>query len=239
MVRRAKRVNQHKYMKPILDVSQKHLQDEDSFTPSDEHRERLERVRHALHWSCNSFFLLETVFVDMIVCYRMAGRYPWSPKYIRRSEHMHFVWVSFVNLCYIFEERMKSAVNMYNAVSPLTQKEVDPSKYLKLIKRDLGPSIRARGLHVHQNHPGSEDIILYRAVEFVQQIGDPPTEMPMVEHGVKLTRKRLREQIGQDVAKTEDILNSFFEETGANLVQAVVRFAEYKEAVKARSVSKE
>ena len=45
----------------------------------------------------------------------MAQRYPWDPRLIKRSEHLHFVWMVFVNLCYLVEERFKLAAEAHNA----------------------------------------------------------------------------------------------------------------------------
>lgn len=188
----------------------------------EENRELFDVIRRGLRYVHSSYITLNSVFIEMTVCYRMVCKYPWDPKYILRSDHMHFVWSAFNNLCYVLEERMKSTVETYNMVSPVTQRTVDGSKYVKRISAELADNIRARGKFVHQNHHGSTDIFYLQAVELFQQLGEHvPKSFSVKAFGPRATRKKLREQMLHDVRKAEAVLLDFYNETVPDLVKAI------------------
>ena len=104
---------------------------------------------------------LRGVYEDLIVCYYIARRFPWTNKKIKRSQHLHFVWSQFVHLCYLFEEKYKLAAGQCNTV--LKAFRENPHKFdvkadLKRIDAHLGNHIRARGQHLHEWNIGYQKI---------------------------------------------------------------------------------
>ena len=61
-----------------------------------------------------SYTQAQSCITDAWKHYYMVRKYPWREKEISRSEHLHFVWVGFVNCCYTFEERVKTFYNEWN-----------------------------------------------------------------------------------------------------------------------------
>jgi hypothetical protein len=148
----------------ILDARRQHMRwlDElDALPISEEHRDMAEHIGDYLERVIWLFTELDHNFVDLFVCYRMASRYPWSRKYIRRSEHLNIVWLCYANLCYLFEERVKNAINSLRGLERLMEKKPDVTKYVKWVERELGAVIKARGRHMHRGQPSSETIVMY------------------------------------------------------------------------------
>src|SRR5439155_13157442 len=83
---------------------------------SQEDKETFVAALNLLSQALRALFRLHTVCEEMIVVWRMAKVYPWNPRSVSRSQHLHFMWVLFVNLCYAFEEKFKLAANEHNNV---------------------------------------------------------------------------------------------------------------------------
>ena len=91
-------------------------------------------------------FQLNAVYDQMIVAYRMAQRYPWDQRLIKRSEHLHFVWMVFTNLCYSFEEKFKLAAETHNsaAMAFKTAGQIKVKEGVNRISKGLREHIQAR-----------------------------------------------------------------------------------------------
>jgi hypothetical protein len=180
-------------------------------------RKMIETFQFASNMSVYYFAELFWTYTDVIGCYRMARKYPWNPKYMARSEHLRFTSILFLQFVYIFEERMKGAVKWCNPVLALTQTQIDSAKFLKQIKKDLGPRIRARGQHVHEGWPPDEHIVYYQALEVMQEVGSFADGFSVKQHGLQVTRKHLCDQIGSELLKMENIMQDFYEQHGPSL----------------------
>src|SRR5260370_35406487 len=97
-------------------------------------------------------FRLHTVYDEMVVLFRMAQAYPWNKRAISRSQHLHLVWLLFVNLCYSFEEKFKLAANAHNRALKAfgVAGGIDVKNGIKRIGENLKEHIRKRGEQIHQ-----------------------------------------------------------------------------------------
>jgi hypothetical protein len=116
---------------------------------------------------------LHTVYDQMIVAYRMAQRYPWDSRLIKRSEHLHFVWMVFVNLCYLVEEKFKLGAESHNAAVAAFRKgsKVNIQAGVKSISKGLREHIQSRGEFIHQWRRSHEMISQYEMVELAHSFG--------------------------------------------------------------------
>lgn len=105
--------------------------------------------------------------------YFMARKYPWHGTPITKSDHLHFVWLSFTHHCYLFEERVKKFYADWNALRRLTNlQEVEGGSHIKQISNRLAEYIKHRGAHTHQGNVIHNSYKTYQLVEFLQSHTD-------------------------------------------------------------------
>lgn len=94
---------------------------------------------------------LNIIYDEMLLLFRIAHLFPWKGV-MTKFQHMHFVWLLFVNLCYSFEEKFKLYANEHNAALKsfgLTG-GVDIKTGIKKIDSNLREHIRNRGEQMHE-----------------------------------------------------------------------------------------
>jgi hypothetical protein len=124
----------------------------------------------------HAFLQLHTVYMQMRLTLEIGKRYPWKKgKPISRSEHLGFVWLQQVNLCYMFKERYKRAANRHNAAMKSYGREgrEDVAAGLKKIEAALGAFIKSRGQHVHEWDSEHQYLMMFSVAEFLEKHGKP------------------------------------------------------------------
>jgi hypothetical protein len=127
-----------------------------------------------LSTALRGLFQVNSVYEQMVVSYRMALRYPWDPRLIKRSEHLHFVWMVFVNLCYLLEERFKLAAKSHNAavVALKSGERLKTKEGVERITKGLREHIQARGEFTHQWRSSHDIIRDYQMIELAHSTGE-------------------------------------------------------------------
>ncbi len=141
-------------------------------------RDTFETALVLLSTALRALVQLREVYDQMIVAYRMAQRYPWDQRLIKRSEHLHFVWMVFVNLCYLLEEKFKLAAKSHNAVVAAFKRgnSINIQKGVGRISKGLRKHIRSRGEFTHQWRQSHEIISQYHTIELAHSLGRMPRD---------------------------------------------------------------
>jgi hypothetical protein len=150
---------------------------------------------------------LNAVYDQMIVAYRMAQRYPWGHRLIKRSEHLHFVWMVFANLCYLFEEKFKLTAEAHNSavVAFNTTGQIKVNEGVKRISKGLREHIQARGEFTHQWRRSHEIIGQYSTIELAHSLGGMPKDFK-VKTAYGLSRMLILMEMRQAIRVVEDVL---------------------------------
>jgi hypothetical protein len=134
-------------------------------------RQALQQVAGILGGTMRAILELHSVYEDMITCHRMTRRYPWRGTQIKRSQHLQFVWVQFVNQCYLFHEKYKLTINQLNRCNKVFGREpIAISPGLKEINKAMGKLIRARGQHFHEWFEHNKHIQFFTMVELINSV---------------------------------------------------------------------
>ncbi len=112
---------------------------------------------------------VQSIIRDTWKIYHMSRRYPWHGTCVSKSDHFHFVWVSFTHHCYLFEERVKQFYSAWNDLRcHLKLPQVLGGDHIKKIsKRRLNEYIKHRGVHTHQWNITHNS---YRTYQIVEQL---------------------------------------------------------------------
>ena len=104
----------------------------------------------------------------------MSQRYPWSGTVIKKSDHLKLVWFQYINLCYLYKERVRVFCNATNSAARFVGvgSRVDAKSELKNVETKLGKFIRRRGEAFHEWSVPHAAIHLYEAVEIISRAGD-------------------------------------------------------------------
>jgi hypothetical protein len=196
------------------------------FNAPDE-RDAFENSLILLSTALRGLFQLNDVYEQMIVSYRMAQRYPWDQRLIKRSEHLHFVWMVFVNLCYLLEERFKLAAESHNA-AVVAFKRGDKLKIKKGVKRiakGLREHIQARGEFTHQWRRSHDVIRDYQMVELAHSTGGMPKGFK-IKGTYGLSRMLIVMEMQRALPIVEDILLELIERHKKSLLPLSARVTE-------------
>lgn len=179
---------------------------------------RNEKARHAVEQvysmsiqAGKATYELHSVYTDALLCLKMARRFPWRRGTFKKSEHLNFVWMLFVNLCYLFKLKLKRA---YNVTRPLARwskggVRFDVANELKILDREIGRHVRARGEHWHQWNVGHKWVKDYRMFEFLDEAGKMPEGFPPIESLFKVTQHELVADVESAVAAMDASLERF------------------------------
>jgi len=148
---------------------------------------------------------VHSVYNDMQLCQLMSRRFPWRKGTFKRSDHLHFSWMLFVNLCYLFRLKLKQAYNVAQPLAALSKgaNKFDVASELKLLDHKIGRHIRARGEHWHQWNVGHKWIKDYRMFEFLDQAGELPRGLPPIDGIFRVAQSELVSDV-QDAMEAMD-----------------------------------
>jgi hypothetical protein len=140
------------------------------------------RTTDVLRLACNrtglmirSVLEISTVVDDLEHTRTMSQRYPWRGTEIKKSDHLKLVWFQYINLCYLYKERVRVFCNSTNDAAKLfgIAQRMDTSQELKRIESALGKYIRRRGQAFHEWAIPHAGIHLYAAIEILARAGHP------------------------------------------------------------------
>lgn len=159
---------------PLLEIARPNLiylePPEFSFVPNQTLRDQLRRANWLLGRALTAFLQLYSVYEQTIITFRMSRRCPWRKGEIKKSQHLGLVWFQFINQCYLFKEKTKLFANCYNeAVTFLGHKgeTIDVAAQLKLINKEIGDQIRARGESFHEWYVAHTHVRHFAAIEII------------------------------------------------------------------------
>ncbi len=170
-------------------------------------RDTFETALGLLSTALRGLLALNAVYDQMIVVYRMAERYPWDQRLIKRSEHLHFVWMVFVTLCYLLEEKFKVAAEAHNAAVAAFKKggKINIQAGVKRISKGLREHIQSRGEFTHQWRRSHEIISQYQTIELAHSVGGMPKDFK-VKTAYGWSRILILIEIRRAIGIVEDIL---------------------------------
>jgi hypothetical protein len=241
LVRRRNKDPLYAFVEDSLDAIDRYLvwRDDNPLpgTMDNETRKTVEAVQFAFARAAWSMAELFRVYTDVIGCLKMARKYPWDPKYIRRADHFRFISILFLQLVYVFEERMKRSVQWCEIVPKIDPNRVENKKFFRELKKHLGPTIRARGQYVHQGHNPDERIVLFEAIELTK-IGIMNVKgVSEREHGLRATKKYLCDRISAELNKMEMVLGPYYQEHVPLLVSRMKKYHEFVQHLIAESAA--
>lgn len=143
-------------------------------TTEPEYRREISRLHGSLALSIRSLIEVRTVAQDVGHVIQMVQRFPWRGTKITRSKHHHLTWFLFVNLCYLFEEKVKRFYDSASASKKILNVPQQPwlKEELRQIKKGLGKHIRHRGEFVHEYGLSHSAINFFEMIEILAQAGD-------------------------------------------------------------------
>lgn len=150
---------------------------------------------------------LNGIYDEMVLFYRMAQMFPWNERMVTRSQHLHFVWLLFVNHCYAFEGKFKLAANEHNKAvrAYKASNGIDVKSGMKRIKQGIGEHIRNRGEHTHQWRKTHDIVDDFGLIELASSLAEMPglPSMKVVRNWPKMV---LAVEMQQAIAFMEEIL---------------------------------
>lgn len=130
----------------------------------------IRQIAQRLANAARACFELNKTYVDLVTTYRMSRRYPWRGTQITKSQHLEFVWVQFINQCYLFREKYKLAMNQLNKCNESFGEPPVSSNELKTVDHNLKKFIRARGQHFHEWFEHNVHIETFTYIELLNSI---------------------------------------------------------------------
>ena len=208
-----------------------------SFIDNIEARVRAREAARSVERCVASMFSLRGVYDDMGRCKRIVGMYPRKRRPIPRSDYLHLMWMLFINLCYLLEERAKLFGTCFNRMARAYDvgTPVDVGMLVKRIRRDLGEQIRARGELTHQAMPGHVRIIEYATLELLHKLGRWPKEFPKHERIYGMTKIIVEVEMNMAISKAKVILAETLSAAGNDTAEAIVKFNAFFDALKSKS----
>lgn len=198
-------------------------------------KDTFENILILLSAALRGLIQLNSVYEQMIVSYRMAQRYPWDHRLIKRSEHLHFVWMVFVNLCYLLEERFKLAAKAHNA-AVVAFKSGDSLKVregVERIAKGLRDHIQARGEFTHQWRSSHDVISNYQMVELAYSTGGMPKGFKL-KQSYGLSRMLIVMEMQRALPIVEEILLELIEGHKKSLLPISARVTEVLKRLEAK-----
>lgn len=146
----------------------------------------LDEIVHLLGLLRNAYFSIigaYSVVLDIDLCIKMTRKYPWHGTSIRKGEHFDFVWKSFANNCYIFEERIKQlGLHLDRIGLHFKASKMPTGKWVKQVNAQLGEHIKFRGQHVHnwsRNHHSYE---YFSSIDFLSDFDEKYAALRKIEY---------------------------------------------------------
>lgn len=210
-----------------------------SFIKDSIERSRVRSALRVLELGIASMFSLKGVYDDMIRCRKVVDIYPKKRRPIPHSDYLHLVWVLFITLCYLLEERAKLFGNRFNAIVDVYNvgKKIDVGTLVRKIQYELKDQIRARGELMHEALPGHKRIVEYAMLELLHRVGPWPKEFPKYERIHGMTKVLLDLEMRSATAKAKSIVAEALSVAANDTAEAVMKFNDFYEQLRSRSGS--
>jgi hypothetical protein len=169
----------------------------------------------------------------------MIQSYPWKRNRVTRSQHLHFVWGHFTNLCYLFEERYKLFVQMQHQMQSTFRKQrtIAIRDGIKEIRTALGAHIRQRGQNTHEWSTSNPHAESFRTIEFINLYHPQTGPLGNVTGHYRITRMLMRWEIETALHFMEDFLLLVFRKQIPEIAECATLFNEIVKAATAGHVS--
>jgi hypothetical protein len=182
-------------------------------------RRAVHLIHYRLYEALQALFELKSVHDDVLLTIKMSRRGPWRGCGIRRSEYLKLVWFLHINLCYLFEEKVKLVRKTFEAVARLLPDRFDASRLgavQKGVSSALKKHVRARGQTFHQWYQHHKLLQDYRVIELADRFdGDKKREL--VTGLYRLIRQILADEIGESAAVMDLCLIHLARKEGSHL----------------------
>jgi hypothetical protein len=227
---------------PMVDEMQQYLmpiganKKELTFIEDAKQRAAMYQLASMLSGSIRALLELHSVYEDLVTCHRMARRYPWRGTKITRSQHLQFVWVQFLNQCYLFREKYKLAVNQLNRCkSALEHSAPIPMKQgLKEIDDKLQRLIRRRGQHFHEWFEHHTHVQFFSMIEIINSVKKTSGPWSDVKGHYSDAKAMLGDEIESVAEFMEAMLKGTVRNHIANLVKLLRRYNRLLEQAEAK-----
>jgi len=106
---------------------------------------------------------------------KFGRRYVWDSRVLRRSDHIRFVWMTFLHLTYVYHERVHTVAKRIEEASNYVALNhvVSIPNELKLMKKAFGKYVRERGEATHEWGAERQEASVLEMVEMLAADGDP------------------------------------------------------------------
>jgi hypothetical protein len=232
-----------KMLLPLIDVGKHHIITGEKSNFADIKNKRLEealyQVRDVIGGAMRASFHINRIYEDAIVCHKMVQSYPWKRNRITKSEHLHFIWSQFTNLCYLFEERYKLLVNMQHRMQRVfrKQKSISVKEGIKQIRKTLGDHIRQRGQNTHEWSTSNPHAEHFATIELINSHEPQEGHLGNVKNQYRLTRMLMRWEVETSIRFMERFLLELFAKQIPDVVECTSLFNKIVEQARAGSVS--
>lgn len=185
--------------------------------------EQSRSVIHLLHLrlyeSLQALFELKSVYDDVLLTLRMSASFPWRSKEISKSDHLKMVWFQHVNLCYLFEEKLKLVRKVFEVVANLLPEKFNTERLKGVQKRvdaALKKQIQSRGQTFHEWYQHHETLKDYRIIELADKFdGGPRTKE--VAGLYRLTKQIIRSEIHESARFMHECMIDIVRKEGCQL----------------------
>lgn len=207
-----------------------------SFIKDDAQRAYAQSLIRILQFGVASMFWFKGIYDDMVRCRRIIDIYPKKRRPIPRAEYLHLIWVLFINLCYLLEERAKYFGERFNLVVDTfgVGTRMDVGALVRKIDRELGAQIRARGAVTHQALAGNKHIIEYGTFEFLHRLGEWPEGLPPHERIFNLTKGLVDLEMRSANYKAKIVVAEALAVAANEISDAIVKFNAIYELLKTK-----
>lgn len=197
-----------------------------SFIKDGDRRATIEAGQYVLARCIRAMFSFRGIYDDMQRCKRLLDMYPKNRRPMPRSEFMHLVWLLFVNLCYLLEERAKFFGESFNRVvaSYGVGIRLKVGDLVKQIHKELNEQIRARGELTHQAMPGHERIVEFGMFELLHRLDKWPEEFPPYERFSGMMQAMMRVEMNVALGRAKRIVGEALFQPVKDTAKAVAIF---------------
>lgn len=106
---------------------------------------------------------------------RFGRRYVWDPRILKRSDHVRFVWMTFLHLVYVYHERVRLFLGRIEEASKyvVLNHVVDFGGEMGTLRKVIGRYVRERGEATHEWSAERQEATALEMIEMLAVDGDP------------------------------------------------------------------
>ncbi|MDP3493967.1 MAG: hypothetical protein Q8R82_12705, partial [Hyphomonadaceae bacterium] len=159
---------------------------------------------------------------------RFGRRYVWDPRILKRSDHIRFVWMTFLHLVYVYHERVRLFLRRIDEASKYVALShvVDFGAEMGALRKVIGDYVRERGEATHEWSTERREANVLEMVEMLAIDGDPKWDV--VGH-YRETRETMLGLIERDHREASRHFDSLVARHDPALRQLVEQFIELRE----------